>query len=389
MWIKRELSDQIKRTFKKRPCVLLTGARQTGKSSLLEKTFPDCHYVSLDLPHVADEANSNGNYFLEKHKAPLIIDEIQHAPGLFRFLKIAIDKKRRSYGRYLLSGSQKFSLMKGIKESLSGRISIIECHSLSIRELCRHYKHSRPGTVQILNWMIQGGYPEIHAQRLKPERFYADYLATYLERDVRQLINVRDLSAFNTFLRLLSVRSGQVFLMSSVSRDVGVSLHTIKSWLSILSANNIIYLLKPFYNNYGKRLTKAPKLYFLDTGLMCFLAGIHNRQALEDSALLGNFFETLCLGQLIRHFNNKGLPLNLYYFRDHHGNEVDFVIPEGNKLNLYECKWKYQSGSQPDNLKKMERIAGRNNIKMSKIITSSGAGEKIDKNCFVSNVIEF
>lgn len=387
MWIQREITEQIQEVTKNRPCVLLTGARQTGKSSLLEKTFPKYNYISLDLPNLAAEAKENGSYFLEKNKTPIIIDEIQYAPELFRFLKIDIDKDRNNFGRYLLTGSQKFSLMKGVSESLSGRISILECHSLSIREIYNHNK-CEFSTKQILEWMIQGGYPEVHAYNLRPERFYADYLATYLERDVRQLVNIRDLSIFNKFLRLLALRSGQILSMNTLASNVGVSSHTIKNWVSILEASNIIYLLKPFYNNYGKRLIKSPKLYFLDTGLLCFLAGIHNTEALEESSLLGGFFETLALGQLIRNFCNKGLPINLYFFRDNHGNEIDFIIPEGNNLHLYECKWKLQSGIPPQNIARFKSIAGEDNIKLSKIITSSKTFEQIKKNCFVTNLID-
>ncbi len=387
MWIKREITQQIQDVTRTRPCVLLTGARQTGKSSLLEKTFPHYNYISLDLPSIASEARENGEYFLEKNQAPIIIDEIQYAPELFRFIKSVIDKNRSHFGRYLLTGSQKFHLMKGINESLSGRISILECHSLSIREIYNHsqceFSHQ-----QVLKWMIQGGYPELHAHNLKAERFYADYLATYLERDVRQLVNVKDLSTFDKFLRLLALRSGQILSMNSIASDVGVSAHTIKSWISILEASNIVFLLKPLYNNYGKRLIKSPKLYFLDTGLLCFLAGIHTIEALERSSLLGSYFETLALGQLVRHFSNNALPCNLYYFRDNHGNEVDFIIPQGNRLKIYECKWKLQSGIPPKNLEKFKSLVGEKNIIQSKVITSSNVLEKISKDCSVTNLID-
>ncbi len=387
MWIEREITEQIQSIASSRPCVLLTGARQTGKSSLLEKTFSEYKYVSLDLPNKASEAKENGSYFLEKNGEPIIIDEIQYAPELFRFLKIEIDKKRDQFGRYLLTGSQKFHLMQGVNESLSGRISILECHSLSIREIYNHTKQELT-TNQILKWMIQGGYPELHAHNLKPERFYADYLATYLERDVRQLTNVRNLSIFDKFLRLLALRSGQILSMNSLASDVGVSSHTIKNWVSILEASNVIYLLKPFYNNYGKRLIKSPKLYFLDTGLLCFLSGIHNVEALEGSSLLGSYFETLALGQLVRNFCNKGLPLNLYYFRDNHGTEIDFIIPEGTKVHLYECKWKLQNGVSPKNISKLKKIIGDDNIKSIKIITSAKTSEQISSDCSVATLIE-
>lgn len=387
MWINREITQQIQGAIETRPCVLVTGARQTGKSSLLERTFPDYNYVSLDLPNLAAEARENGSYFLERHATPIIIDEIQYAPELFRFLKIAIDKQRNQFGRYLLTGSQKFSLMTGISESLSGRISIFECHSLSVRELY-HHEQSDLSTAQVLQWMIQGGYPEVHAQHLAPQRFYADYLATYLERDVRALINVKDLSVFDKFLRLLALRSGQMLSMSSLASDVGVSSHTIKSWISILEASNIIYLLKPFYNNYGKRLVKSPKLYFLDTGLLCFLAGLYTEASLEASSLLGGFFETLALGQLVRDFYNKGLAANLYYYRDNHGIEIDFIVPEGTRLNLYECKWKHQSGGPPKNIAKFKSIVGEENIHLTKIVTSDASYHQIEQDCFVTNLID-
>lgn len=387
MWIQREISQVLQKTAKTRPVVLLTGARQTGKSSLLEKTFPHYNYVSLDWPDKAASARENSSWFLEQNKAPLIIDEIQYAPELLRFLKIEVDKKRRSFGQYILTGSQKFSLMKAVGESLAGRIAILECHSLSASEIFNHKKQKLSGK-RVLKWIVQGGYPEIQAQNLQPERFYADYLATYLERDVRQLLNVKDLSVFNKFVRLLSLRSAQVLSMNSLSNAVGVSVHTIKSWISVLEANNIIYLLKPFYNNYGKRLLKSPKLYFLDTGLLCFLSGIHNEEALASSSLLGAFFESFCLGQLIRSFHNKALPENLYYFRDNQGNEVDFILPEGKKLYLYESKWNFQQENPPRNIVKFQQIVGKPFIKMSKIITSAGASEMIGKNCLRTNVVD-
>jgi uncharacterized protein len=387
MWIKREITEEIQSSTKTRPCVVLTGARQTGKSSLLEKAFPEFNYISLDLPNLAKEATENGGYFLEKNKAPLIIDEIQYAPELFRFLKVVIDKNRNSFGRYLLTGSQKFSLMKGVSESLSGRISIYECHSLSIREIQRHTGADLTAD-QILKWMIQGGYPEIHAHDLRPERFYADYLATYLERDIRQLVNVKDLTLFDKFLRLLALRSGQILSMNSLASDVGASSHTIKNWISVLETSNVIYLLRPFYNNFGKRLVKSPKLYFLDTGLLCFLAGIHSAQALGQSSLLGSYFETLALGQLVRNFCNKGLPVNLYYFRDNHGHEMDFIIPEGNQVSLLECKWQLQNGIPPKNISVFKSIFGEENIKTTKIITSAGAVAQIKEDCFVTNIVD-
>ena len=387
MWIQREISPIIQKAVQTRPVVLLTGARQTGKSSLLQKIFPKYNYVSLDWPDKASSAQENCSWFLEQNKPPLIIDEIQYAPELLRFLKIAVDKKRQNFGQYILTGSQKFSLMKAVSESLAGRISILECHSLSAREIFYHKKQELTHQ-KVLKWIVQGGYPEVQAQKLLPERFYADYLATYLERDVRQLLNVKNLSLFNKFLRLLALRSGQILSMNSLSSSVGVSAHTIKSWVSVLEANNIVYLLKPFYNNYGKRLLKSPKLYFLDTGLLCFLTGIHDEKTLADSSLLGSFFESFCLGQLIRNVQNKALPEKLYYFRDSQGNEVDFLIPEGKKLCLYESKWSFQQAGLPKNIINFQKLVGEKTVKMSKVITSAKTFEKIGKKALLTNVVD-
>jgi len=385
IWIKRHLTPNLKQAVQTRPAVLLTGARQTGKSSLLQKTFPHYNYVSLDWPDKASSAKENSSWFLEQNKAPLIIDEIQYAPELLRFLKIQIDKNRQKMGQYILTGSQKFSLMKFVSESLAGRIAILECHSLSAREL---FNSKKPTNQKVLKAIFRGGYPEVQAQKLSPERFYADYLATYLERDVRQLVNVKNLSLFNKFLKLLALRSGQVLSMNSIAKSVGVSLPTIKSWISVLETNNIIYLLKPFYNNYGKRLIKSPKLYFLDTGLLCFLAGMHEEKTLEKSSLLGSFFETFCLGQLVRESYNKALPDKLYYFRDHQGNELDFLIPEGNQLSLYESKWSFHKASLPKNLIKFQKLVGERSVKISKVITSDQTFEKINKKSLITNVID-
>ncbi len=370
MWIEREISKQIQGLTKERPCVVLTGARQTGKSSLLQRLFPSYSYVTLDLPSHAVEARGDGERFLKKYPPPVIIDEIQYAPGLFSFLKIAIDQNRDLNGRYLLTGSQNFSLMEGVSETLSGRISLLQCHGLSLGEIAVCEGIKGPQTEDILRWILQGGYPEVHARGLSPTRFYADYLATYIERDVRNILNVKDLSLFNTFLRLLALRSGQVLNMNALSRESGVSAKSVKSWLSVLEASNIIYLLRPFYKNFGKRLLKSPKVYFLDTGLLCFLTGFTTSSALEASPLLGPFFETLVLGQFVKNFAVKAWPLDLYYFRDNYGLEVDFIIPEGHKVHLFECKWGAAAGHIPKNIAAFTALVGEENVASTHIITT-------------------
>jgi len=338
MWIKRKIRSTLERVVDERPVVLVTGARQAGKTSLLENAFPNYNYVCLDEPLEAEQAEQASTEFLERHTTPVIIEEVQYAPKLLRALKLVVDNDRSQTGRYLLTGSQKFGLMQGVSESLAGRVSVLQLHSLSIAELESVFSNldSRKNLLEIL-W--QGGYPELHARGLDPRRFYADYVATYLERDVRQALNVRSLRDFDRFLRLCATRTGQLLNMNGLASDVGVSPNTIRSWLSVLEASNIIFLLAPFYRNLGKRLVKSAKLYFLDTGLLCHLVGLRSPGEIERSALLGPLFESLALGQIVRAYADQGLSAPIYFYRDHHGHEVDFVIPIGERAHLIECKW--------------------------------------------------
>ncbi len=388
MWIQRDISSLIQKLYAKRPALLLTGARQTGKSSLLNHLFPDLPYVSLDVPLNARQASESGDFFLEKHRAPLIIDEIQYAPELFRQIKLRIDRQRQLTGQYLMTGSQKYSLMKGASESLAGRIAILNLHSLSVHELSKHFK-VRPNANQVLEWIVRGGYPEIYEHNLDHSQYFGDYLATYIERDVRQLLNIRHIREFDQFMRLLAIRSGQIISMSRIATEVGVSTHTIKSWISVLEASNIIYLLKPYYQNFGKRLIKSPKLYFLDTGLLCYLANIQTADILTNTPLLGAFFETFAFGQLLRSLRNQGKADEVYYFRDKDGREVDFLIPTGNLLNLYECKWSDESGVMPKNITRLIPVFGEENIGQITTITTTVNKTRISSKFSVSNVLEF
>jgi predicted AAA+ superfamily ATPase len=368
MWIEREISDNLRVRADERPVVLVTGSRQVGKTSLLEKTFPAYEYVSLDLPALAEEAEGSGAEFLSRHRRPVIIDEVQYAPALFRALKAVVDAERNRNGRFLLTGSQKLTLMQGVSESLAGRVGIVELHSLSLGEIERHVGRSIDGAA-VLDWIWRGGYPELVAKELSPRRFFSDYVATYLERDVRQAVQVRSLRDFDRFLRLCALRSGQLLSMSSLAGDVGVSPNTVRSWLSVLEASNIVMLLEPYYRNLGKRLVKTPKLYFLDTGLVCFLVGLDGPDAVRKSGLLGALFETLVLGQIVRHYANRGEPRDLYFYRDHHGVEVDFVIPVGDKLRLIECKWSDSPDTTTRGFKEIEALVGSANVLDRSVVT--------------------
>lgn len=386
MWIEREISALVQKISAERPALLLTGARQTGKSSLLNRLFPDHAYVSLDVPLEAKQASESGQFFLESHGAPLVIDEVQYAPELFRQLKIHIDKNRQTYGQYLMTGSQKFSLMKGVSESLAGRVAILNLHTLSARELFDYFQTDLSAS-QILEWLIKGGYPEIYEHNLDHYRFFNDYVATYIERDVRQLLNIRHIREFDQFMRLLAIRSGQIFSMSRIATEIGVSTHTIKSWIGVLEASNIIYLLKPFYRNFGKRIIKSPKLYFLDTGLLCYLMNIQSTDSLRNNPLLGACFETFLFGQMLRSLHNQGKSDEIYYYRDKDGLEVDFIIPEGDVLNLYECKWNDQTGELPKNIKKIIPVFGSEHIKQITTLTTIAKKTRITDQFSVSNAV--
>ncbi len=386
MWIEREISALVQKISAERSALLLTGARQTGKSSLLNRLFPDHAYVSLDVPLEAKQASESGQFFLESHGAPLVIDEVQYAPELFRQLKIHIDKNRQKYGQYLMTGSQKFSLMKGVSESLAGRVAILNLHTLSARELFDYFQTDL-STSQLLEWLIKGGYPEIYEHNLDHYRFFNDYVATYIERDVRQLLNIRHIREFDQFMRLLAIRSGQIFSMSRIAMEIGVSTHTIKSWIGVLEASNIIYLLKPFYRNFGKRIIKSPKLYFLDTGLLCYLMNIQSTDSLRNNPLLGACFETFVFGQMLRSLHNQGKSDEIYYYRDKDGREVDFIIPEGDVLNLYECKWNDQTGELPKNIKKIISVFGSEHIKQITTLTTIAKKTRITDQFSVSNAV--
>lgn len=377
MWIPRLIGPILESAAAVRPCVLLTGSRQAGKTSILESVFSGHSYVSLDLPSVAEEAESSGEAFLARHPTPLIIDEVQYAPKLFRVLKAAIDGRRDEAGLYILTGSQKLSLMHGVSESLAGRVALIELHSLSLREIASATGPIRDAN-DIASWIWRGGYPELVAKDLRPARFYSDYVATYLERDVRQILAVRSLRDFDRFLRLCALRTGQLLSMSDLAADVGVSPNTVRSWLSVLEASSIILLVEPYYRSLGKRIVKTPKLYFLDTGLACFLAGLDDPDTVRKSSLLGALFETLVLGQMVRHHANRGDHRPIYFYRDHHGVEVDFVIPVGEKLRLIECKWSETPSPNQKGLVEIEKRLGRDNVLVKAIITPRPGRREVD-----------
>ena len=295
MWISRAWGPAVAALARSYPAVLLTGPRQVGKTSLLRHQYPEHEYLTFDDPALARQAESQPDQFLASLREPAILDEIQYVPSLFRPLKRRIDAARRP-GRFLLTGSQTFALMQNVTESLAGRCGVLEMSSLSFSEA----RAAEP-RLSDLEMLVRGGYPQIHVgdfERLGD--FYTSYLATYLERDVRNVRGVGDLRDFDRFLRAAALRTGQLLSYSELARDVGVAPNTAKSWLSVLEISGQIHLLEPYHRSLGKRLTKSPKLYFMDTGLACYLAGIDGVKTLLRSPLAGALWETFVVGQIIR-----------------------------------------------------------------------------------------
>ncbi len=336
MWFSRAIAPQVLAAARQFPALVLTGGRQTGKTSLLLHLFPQAAFASLDLPSAAQQAEEDGERFLAGFPEPLVLDEVQYAPGLFRYLKVAIDRRREGRGRFLMTGSQKFSLMQGIAESLAGRCAVLELDSLSASEIRSGLPEAELATEALL-W--RGGYPELWRDRdIDPRLFYASFTATYLERDVRLALRVGSLRDFERFLRACALRSGQLLNLSDLARDVGIAATTARDWLSVLEASGQMVLLEPYFNSPTKRLVKSPKLYLRDTGLLCFLLGLDRPSALAGSALFGAVWETFVLGQILRARAALGTAAQVYFWRDAHGVEVDFVIEHNGRVRLIEAK---------------------------------------------------
>ena len=342
MEFQRELSTSVRRLAAHFPAVVVTGARQTGKTTLLTRLFPDYRYVSLDLPAQAQLAEEDPRSFLERHPPPLLVDEVQYAPRLFRYLKVAIDRHRDANGRFILTGSQKFSLMREVSDSLAGRCGVLELEAMSIEELgdTFHDYEQREGIARVL---VRGFMPQLWKDlELRPADYFSSYQATYLERDVRQLLNVSSLRDFDRFMRATAVRSGHLLNKTELSKEVGISNRTVTEWLNVLQASNQITLLEPYFANVGKRLVKTPKLYFNDVGLLCFLLGL-NQDSVTDSYLIGSIWETFLFSELRKYLSTAAPEASVCFYQDQ-SREVDFVIEKDARMTLAEAKWKELPG---------------------------------------------
>ena len=315
------------------PVLAITGPRQAGKTTLAQATFPDKRYVSLEDPDERAFAEEDPRGFLARFPNGAILDEAQRCPALFSYLQTIVDAEKRM-GMFILTGSQQFGLLTNITQTLAGRVGMIQLLPFSLQEL---QQGSIPiGNLDELLW--RGMHPPIYDRDLDPERWLANYVMTYLERDVRQIISVHNLNLFQRFIKLCAARCGQLLNLSNLANDCGITHGTVRSWLSVLEASYVVFLLQPHHRNFGKRLVKTPKLYFYDTGLAAFLLGIKNPEHLSIHSSRGALFENFVIGELLKRRYHHGLPSNLYFWRNNTGNEIDVLIEQGEKLQPVEIK---------------------------------------------------
>ena len=362
--IPRHISKLIDYSLDHFPCTILTGPRQVGKTTLLDKVYVPKGYSFISLDNSSDRllAQNDPKSFLELHPYPLIIDEAQKAPELFPELERIINEKRRlsgsnnANGLYILSGSNRKELLEEAKESLAGRASIINMSPFSVSEL--YFRDNQPfipdiaqlsknvskgllNQDQILELIVKGELPQLYDDdNLQSSLFYSSYITTYMEKDIRELINLKDELKFHNLLTLVVSLTGQELVYENIAKEIGVSANTIKQWISVMAKTGIIYLLQPYYeNSIKKRIVKRPKIYFFDTGLACYLLGIDSKETLSNSFLKGRLFETFVFNEILKSYSNSGEDIKLYYYRDSNQKEVDFVLIKNGTIHCMECKF--------------------------------------------------
>ncbi len=374
-YIKRSIEKELKKMSESFPVVMITGARQVGKTTILNnmKERKKINYVSLDDLATRSLAIEDPEMFLARYKAPLIIDEFQYAPDLLVYIKIIVDKRRQEHlkdekvqatGLYYLTGSQVFHTMKNVSESLAGRVGLLELYPLSNREieekkdelflpqyekLEKREKSKRIEIEKLYEKILKGNYPELYSNdKIESKTFFETYIKTYIERDIRELISVKDETKFLKFIESIAVRTGQELNINDITNSIEISNNTAQNWLSILVSTGLVYLLQPYSNNNIARIVKRPKIYFMDTGLACFLAGYMDSVTLEKSAFNGAILETYVVTEIIKSFANNGMDSRkyLYYYRDNNGKEIDLLIFYDNTVYPIEIKKNFNPGKQ-------------------------------------------
>lgn len=407
MYIKRNIENTIKMISAEFPVIVLTGARQVGKSTMLQIIKENnMNYVTLDDLDARNLALNDPKYFLEQYSYPLLIDEIQYAPNLLSFIKIIVDEERLKNLKnnetnkplFWITGSQQFRVMKDVSESLAGRIGVLNLYSLSLSEILSNDSYvfnpsieslkkknikSKVDTKQVFDMIYNGGMPSVVTKTIDRNNYFSSYINTYIERDVKQLLNVGKTIEFYNFMQYIAVRTAQEVNYATIANEIGVDSKTIKSWISILESSGIIYLMQPYYSNLSNRIIKAPKLYFMDTGLCSYLAKYPNAETLEVGALSGAIFETFVVSEIIKNLTSHGVDpkMHLYYYRDKDQKEIDLIYAEADVLYPIEIK-KGVSPNHPDKhfevLKKYS-----DNVSTGLVFCMSSKLQPINKNCWL------
>ena len=332
--VNRIISSSIKEIIGKYPIIAVTGPRQSGKTTLLKSMFPEYEYVSLENPDMRSFAETDPNGFLNKYNEKIIFDEIQRVPLLFSYLQTIVDESGLM-GQFILSGSQNFHLMNSITQSLAGRVAIFKLFPFDFQEL----KSVDWLKEKYTDVMIKGFYPAIYDRDIEPNIFYSNYLQTYIQRDVSELIAIKDMHSFNRFLALCATRAGQLLNLNSLANECGISQPTAKAWLSALENSYIVFLLNPFHKNFSKRIIKSPKLYFYDTGLLSYLLKINDSDDLVNQSVKGTLFENMMVSEYIKRIYHKNdLQSEVWFWRDTAGNEVDLLIQKPKSVEVLEIK---------------------------------------------------
>ena len=371
--IKREIVRYLAEVSSEFPVISVMGPRQCGKTTLVREHFKGYAYLNLEDPAIRFEAEADGSSFFRNHPAPLILDEVQNCPQLLSYIQVLVDAQPKARTLYVLTGSHQPKLREGIVQSLAGRVGEVELMPLSLGEL-KEAGFRLPRDEQI----FKGFMPRIYAEGVGATNLYANYFATYVERDVSKLINLKSRRQFEAFMRVLAGRVGQLANYDSIAAEIGVSAVTIKHWISILEACYVIFTLPPYYRNYGKRFVKTPKVYFFDTGLLCYLLGIRAPSQVIRDPVFGGIFENLVVSEMRKQRLNQGLRGGLYFMRDQNGKEVDLVVEEARRLHLYEIKSGMEmSPSFARNLKAYRAVLG-DDVLSASIVYSGVANPHMD-----------
>jgi len=366
MILNREIEIPIRKYGIKYPVIALTGPRQSGKTTLLKTLFPDYEYVSLENQDIRSFAETDPNGFLDRYAEKIIFDEVQRVPLLFSYIQTRVDESP-VMGQYILSGSQNFHLMENITQSLAGRVAIFKLFPFDLQELNSYNLLNE----DYLENLVKGFYPAIYDREIPSRVFYSNYIQTYIQRDVSELIEIRNIRQFQNFLGLCATRAGQLLNLSSLASDCGITQPTAKAWLSALENSYILFQLFPYHENFSKRIVKTPKLYFYDTGLLCHLLKITTRDQILTHPVKGNLFENMMIAEFVKRIHHKYTFQDVWFWRDSAGYEVDFVIQDGQKLHIVEMK----AGQtvMPDmfnGLTWWEHVSGKQNL--SKILVYGG-----------------